>query len=194
MAAAAVLASTASVHASSATVKSECDFDVYLQSVGDQQGDVIMIQPYYTEGYRERLVGGTAMMVATELDESNLPKSPSQLEYTYNSTSSEVWYDITNIVGQPFMEYGVTLTPSASDLGPQWPTCVPVVCAAGDGYCTAAYNLPDDNTATHVCPSDVDLVMTLCTGQSTAKRETRVERREESRKRQRHRHRHTHAH
>ena len=85
-----------------------------------------------------------------------------QFEYTWTPGVGKLNYDISNIDGNPFSQYGMSLAPSiVTPAG--FPTCVVLDCPAGQARCDAAYNMPDD-TRTMVCPDSVDLIFTLCPG------------------------------
>ncbi|MCJ1256867.1 hypothetical protein MMC24_004692 [Lignoscripta atroalba] len=157
-AAAGLLAFLSYVQAQNSHFINECDFDVYLLFVDDKAGNPQTLSksaPSYSEPYRTRAKGGIAVQVATKADQSVF----SLFEYHYDQSASQVWYDISNILGQPFKEHGITLEPSALDVEHN---CVKVNCPAGDAMCKEAYNKWNDDFATHVCSSSVDLTMRLC--------------------------------
>ena len=91
--------------------------------------------------------------------------SISQLEYTYNSKLSHLSYDLSNINSDssaPFVVGGVTLAVSSPETS-QYPTCISILCAAGDDSCRGVYVAPDDPD-TLVCPLATSLSLTLCKG------------------------------
>ena len=116
-----------------------------------------------TESYGAENVG-TSIKLSLN---NTLSTSISQFEFTWSGSS--IFYDLSNINGDPnsaegypFAQGGVTITPSVPSDSAN-PTCVPVVCPAGTVVCTAAYNAPDD-PRTLVCDSGTSLSMVLCSG------------------------------
>jgi len=165
---AAVLLALASTVLSVGTahVVNNCDFDVYYASVAQNTFPLMAKLPAggFSEVYSLPGVG-----VSIKLAKS-AAENPTQFEFTW--ADGKINYDISNINGNPFEEYGTSLVPSmAGDSG--YPSCQAVSCPAGVSPCTAAYNQPDD-TKTMVCDQASDLVMTLCTsGSSLATKSTK---------------------
>ncbi|KAI9830544.1 MAG: hypothetical protein M1819_005502 [Sarea resinae] len=157
----ALAAFTSVVSAGTATVQNNCGYDVYVWSVADQ-ADAPMTtlnsgNPSYSEAFRTNgNGGGISIKLSTQNDQSTV----TQFEYTLSSDESNVYYDLSNINGNPFEQGGTSLTPSDS-------SCTSVSCAAGVSDCTGAYNQPDDNWATQGCSSSTDLTLTLCPGGSS---------------------------
>lgn len=164
-AAVAVLSLTQAVMgAGVAHVVNNCGSDVYFASVGQSAHSSMALLPSsgYSEAYSKPNVG-----VSIKLAPSTT-SAVTQFEFTW--ANGNIAYDISNIDGNPFAAGGMTLTPSMAGAS-GYPTCKTVSCPAGQAYCDAAYNLPDD-VRTMVCPEASDLVMTLCPGGGPAKRET----------------------
>ena len=147
------------VHAAVAGVSNHCGVPFYVWSVSDVQSDMVTIPDYtvvYNETYRSRgdNDGGISIKIAKSNDNGNLPSTGvSQFEYTI--TSDNVWYDLSNINGNPLQGISILLAPSES-------SCPTVQCASNDETCKAAYNQPNDDTATHACAPNADLMLTLC--------------------------------
>ncbi|MCJ1432427.1 hypothetical protein MMC27_001783 [Xylographa pallens] len=164
---AAVLAFASVAQASSATVKNDCAFPVYLWSVGDSSSDMVTIEPYgtpYSEDYHTRADGGgIAIKMSTIINSEEIV---TQLEYTL--TGNQLWYDVSNVNGFPFSADGLTLVPSDS-------SCREVTCPAGEGACHAAYTVYNDDYATAECVSTTDLTMTLCPSASPTERDAAPE-------------------
>lgn len=154
-AAAALLAAPLVKATGDAIVDNQCTFPVYLWSVSSTSGPMVTVPSggNYSEQYRTNSNGGgISIKIASESDQN---AGITQFEYTLAGT---IWYDISNINGYPFENWGVTLIPSDS-------TCTTKLCAAGITECSDAYNQPDDNLATADCSSSADLVLVLCSGQ-----------------------------
>lgn len=154
--AAVLLASAASVaSAGSAIIHNQCDFPVYLWSVSNTAGPMQELAANggeYTEEYRNNPNGGgVSMKIAADKAASEI----TQFEYTLED--ADLWYDLSNINGYPFMDWGVTIIPSDDK-------CNEVICPAGIELCAAAYNTPTEDWATAMCPSTADMVVLLCSG------------------------------
>ena len=96
-----------------------------------------------------------------------------QFEYTWQAPS--IYYDLSNIDGDPFSpagyplaQYGVSLQPSTCNSA-QYPTCNSIICPSGIPYCSAAYNRPNDANRTHACSEDTNLTLSICPEQASAR-------------------------
>ena len=147
------------VSAAVAAISNHCDVPYFVWSVSEVQSDMITIPDHtvvYNETYRSRADngGGISIKIAKSNSNGNLPGTDiSQFEYTI--TDSNVWYDLSNIDGNPLQ--GIAVLLSASDS-----SCPTVQCASNDQVCKSAYNHPDDNASTHACAPNADLMLTLC--------------------------------
>ncbi|PGH02920.1 hypothetical protein GX51_04376 [Blastomyces parvus] len=143
-----------SVLAGNAIVRNNCPFPVYLQSVGNT-GNVpehtIQSGGVFQEQYRENPNGG-----GISLKISNKPSGAQITQFEYTLAGPKVFYDVSNINGYPFVDYGLSLA-STTHAG-----CPAINCPPGVKLCHDAYNKPDDNHATKACASASDLTMTLC--------------------------------
>lgn len=152
--AAVLLAAAAQVSASgSAIIHNQCDFDVYLWSIADTDSSMQTLKANggeYTEAYRVNADGGG---ISIKMGVETKCRNVTQYEYTF--VDDGIWYDLSNINGYPFAEFGVTVVPSIS-------SCRSVSCPAGTSLCAAAYNVPTDNYATAECSADADTVVVLC--------------------------------
>jgi hypothetical protein len=142
--------------ASNAIVVNQCGAPIQIASVKNNNN----AQPWplpagqrYTE---PMLVKSNGVSIKVQ---ANPGGKVAQFEFTLAS-DGKVYYDISNIDGNPFAAHGVSLVPSVKYSAAN-PTCVSVDCPPG-ARCDAAYNLPDD-VRTKVCPGMTDLVFTLCT-------------------------------
>lgn len=145
--------------AGSAHVISNCGFPVYYASVAQNAHAEMQQLPAegYSEQYNKPNVGVSIKLATT------LGGQITQFEFTWDG--GNIYYDMSNINGNPFAQYGMSLVPSS--LGASgYPTCVAVNCPAGQDRCEAAYNNPDD-VRTTVCPDSSDLTLTLCSGGSS---------------------------
>lgn len=155
--AAVLLALAPAALAGSATVVNNCGFPVYMASVA-QNGDGTMhdMGSSYTESYGADNVG-----VSIKLSPS-MGGKVTQFEIT--PSGGKIFYDMSNIDGNPFAADGMSLVPSMTN-DPANPTCQAVDCPAGQSSCSAAYNNPDD-VRTTVCNAASNLVLTICPGGS----------------------------
>ncbi|RMZ89337.1 hypothetical protein DV736_g3431, partial [Chaetothyriales sp. CBS 134916] len=150
----------------SATVVNNCPFDVYYASVSQGvSAEAAPIQGSYSEEYGQQNDGVSIKLALVD----NLSGPLSQFEFTL--FGGKTAYDLSNINGYPFAEWGVSLVPSVTD-DPNNPTCIPIDCPAGEAVCTAAYNAPDD-IRTLVCADSTDLTLTICPGSSSNTTEKR---------------------
>lgn len=153
--------------AGTARVVNNCGMPVYFASVAQSGGDrrVLLPPSGYTEVYSKPNVG-----VSIKFSPA-LTGPVTQFEFTW--ANGRIFYDISHIDGNPFWAQGTRITPSTPGLA-GFPSCKVIDCPAGQSYCDAAYNLPDD-VRTMVCPDTSDITFTLCTGGAAAtssKRET----------------------
>lgn len=158
-----------------ASVFNNCDYDVYYAAIdGTYEAMQLLGAGGYSAQYAQQNVGVSIKLATT----SSLEGPISQFEYTWSGDS--IFWDLSNINGDPnspegypFGKGGIVINPSMQNDSAN-PTCVPVSCVAGETYCSAAYNAPDD-PRTMVCNQDSNLVLTLCPGAS-AKRSVELAR------------------
>lgn len=139
-----------------AVVENKCDFPVYLWSVSDQVNPMQTLDANsgnYSESYRTNADGGG---ISIKISRDQSQDTVTQFEYTLTNT---LWYDVSNINGYPFQDWGLTLVPSEDG-------CPNVLCAAGVAACSDAYNVPTDNHATSACSTEANTVLVLCSGQA----------------------------
>lgn len=152
----ALLSTIPATLAASAVVVNNCGTQIYLASVKNNNN--AKPQPLAANGrYSEPLsVANNGVSIKV----SQAPGGAvAQFEFTL-AGDGKVYYDISNIDGNPFAAHGVSLVPSIKSSTAN-PTCVTIDCPPG-ARCDAAYNLPDD-VRTKVCPGSADLVFTVCT-------------------------------
>lgn len=104
-----------------AVVNNNCDFTVYLWSVGSDVKPVQILDSgdSYDETFREDPnTGGIAIKLSTDVD--GLYTSAPQMVFAYNlsyfkkrgDNGEKVWYDLSDVFGDPFQGYPVTLAPA----------------------------------------------------------------------------------
>ncbi|RMZ75581.1 hypothetical protein DV737_g5222, partial [Chaetothyriales sp. CBS 132003] len=154
----------------SAIVVNNCDFDVYYASVSQGvSAEPTLIDGSYSEEFSDEN-DGVSIKLALE---DSLSGEVSQFEFTL--FSGKTAYDLSNIDGYPFAEWGLTIVPSVAN-DTSNPTCLSIDCPAGESVCSAAYNAPDD-VRTLVCDDDTDLVLTVCPDGSSNTTDTSTEKR-----------------
>ena len=94
---------------------------------------------------------GTIMLISEDSTDPCGSAPCTQLEYSINSM---MYYDVSNINGNPFSSGGSSLVMSDS-------SCPGVVCQAGAGSCGQAYNAPND-VRTLTCPLGASMTWTIC--------------------------------
>ncbi|OCK77124.1 hypothetical protein K432DRAFT_272542, partial [Lepidopterella palustris CBS 459.81] len=139
-----------------AFIENWCNFEVYVWSVANAMNNttnhLAPIIGDFNETYRTNPNGGgVSLKIATTPIDSNI----TQFEYTYHTENPNVYYDISNVNGYPFEEWGLTLSPSSSN-------CSSVLCNPGIAICPDVYNQPNDDFATKNCDVSANLTLTLC--------------------------------
>ncbi|KPI35169.1 uncharacterized protein AB675_10156 [Cyphellophora attinorum] len=142
--------------ASNAIVINQCGAPIYVASVKNNNNAQPWALPAGQRYTEPLLVKSSGVSIKVQASPGG---KVAQFEFTLAS-DGKVYYDISNIDGNPFAAHGVSLVPSVKSSVAN-PTCVAVDCPPG-ARCDAAYNLPDD-VRTKVCPGMTDLVFTLCT-------------------------------
>ncbi|CRL24281.1 unnamed protein product [Penicillium camemberti] len=104
-----------------AIVRNNCKFPVYLWSVASTvlPEKTLLPNDEYSEVFRENTdTGGIAIKISTDRD--GLYTSAPQMIFAYNLSSTKerglrqdkLWYDLSDVFGDPFEGYPVNLTPS----------------------------------------------------------------------------------
>ncbi|KAJ5991309.1 hypothetical protein N7522_011516 [Penicillium canescens] len=130
-----------------AVVNNHCNFPIYLWSVGTtaRQERTLLPNDVYSELFREeKNTGGIAIKISTDVD--GLYTSAPQMVFAYNLsnlTQGKVWYDLSDVFGDPFEGYPVSLSPAEPRIS--WP----------DG-------VPSAGSQVRVTSADTDLVLSLC--------------------------------
>jgi hypothetical protein len=146
--------STSGSSGSGVAVFNHLDAPINLWSVTNEQGPMITIPGggSWTQQFLTNPDGGG---VSIKMSPTTMPDQPLQLEYTL--TDGTIWYDLSciNMDDDPaFVKAGYELVPGVS-------SCDSIICAPDDADCNAAYEQPDDNSATHACSSSTLLTMTI---------------------------------
>lgn len=138
-----------------ATVVNNCGSPVFYAPVGQSDhAEMQQMQGSYSQGWGSQ---GNGMSIKLSPEANG---QVTQFEFTW--ADGKINYDMSNIDGNPFASGGMALVPSMQN-DPNNPSCVPIMCAAGEASCDAAYNQPND-VRTHVCSEESNLVLTLCPG------------------------------
>lgn len=134
-----------------AIVRNHCHFPIYIWSVASNVQPVRTVLPSdeYSELFRENPdTGGIALKISTEND--GLYTSAPQMVFAYNLSTARdgrrperVWYDLSDVFGDPFEGYPVNLMPSEPLIS--WK----------DG-------VPPAGSQVRVVASSTDLVLSLC--------------------------------
>ncbi|KAJ5240155.1 hypothetical protein N7468_004774 [Penicillium chermesinum] len=134
--------------------------DVYAWSVADTAGPMQTLSANggtYTEAWRANPNGGgVSIKLATDPNQSDV------LQFEYTESTDTIFWDLSCInmgTGSEFTKYGFSVLPS--DSGSDSKSCPSAVCKAGDSACAAAYLQPTDDHATHGCPIDTGLALTI---------------------------------
>lgn len=133
--------------AGNARVVNRCDAPVYLWSVGGSVGPRQTIKPGAT--YSEPLhydpaSGGIALKITTT--QNGLYDGSPQTNFAYTLDGSQVWYDLSDVFGDPFSGHRLKVVPSLS-------TC-PKICWAN--------GVPPGGSQVKDCQATSDITLTLC--------------------------------
>ena len=143
---------TAGATSGSASVLNSCGFEVYVY-VCDQSscGSVVNVGPNggtYSAPYISTVNDGVSIKIGTVTGEVEKPIL--QLEYT--PTSDLVYFDLSEVNGNPFGPYGFTLTDSAG---------LNMYCAPPGTECTWVYTAPSGGMV-YAIPISESIGVTLC--------------------------------
>lgn len=148
------LVAATTVSAGTTTLLNKCSFPVYFSTVSDFAAPVKTLQSgeTYNESYLTNPNGGgVSVKIAKD------PSLASATQFEYTLMPGTLWYDLSNINGDPFQADGMSLMTSD-------PNCRNVLCPAGNTICKEAYNQPFDDWATAGCNSVPNTALTLCAG------------------------------
>ncbi|OJJ65823.1 hypothetical protein ASPBRDRAFT_139335 [Aspergillus brasiliensis CBS 101740] len=128
--------------------------DIFAWSVSNTTGPMTVIphQEQYFESWRTRVDGGgISIKLATE------PSQRSVLQFEYTRMDPIIYWDVSYIdldYDSDYFQHNITVT--SND-----PSCPVVSCAAGVYQCHDVYLHPDDNYATHGCPVQTHLELSI---------------------------------
>ncbi|KAJ5094427.1 Secreted thaumatin-like protein cetA [Penicillium angulare] len=144
----------------SVLITNNLDKDVYAWSVTDNVGPMQTLKANggtYTEQWKTNPNGGgVSIKLATDESQSDV------LQFEYTQATDTIFWDLSCIdmgTSSEFTQYGFAVQPS--DSGSDQTSCPTAICKAGDSNCAAAYLQPTDDHATHGCPIDTGLSVTL---------------------------------
>ncbi|CAI7609296.1 unnamed protein product [Penicillium pancosmium] len=132
--------------------------DIYAWSVSQDVGPMQILTANggtYSEQWQTNPNGGgISIKLATDPSQSDV------LQFEYTQATDTIFWDLSCInmgTGSEFTKYGFAVVPStdASDSCPQ------AICQAGDANCASAYLQPTDDHATHGCPINTGLGLTI---------------------------------
>lgn len=127
-----------------AVITNHCKTPIYIWSVGSTVRPEVTVLP--DEGYAETFrkdtaTGGIAIKISTERD--GLYTSAPQTIFAYNLSGRSVWYDLSDVFGDPFKGEPVVLAPAEPRI--VW----------NDG-------VPPAGSQVRVHDASSDLVLTVC--------------------------------
>ena len=144
----------------SVLITNNLNMPVYAWSVSDDVGPMQTLSANggtYTEAWRTNPNGGgISIKLATDPDQSDV------LQFEYTPSEDTIFWDLSCInmeSDSEFTQYGFSVLPS--DSGNNSEACPSAVCQAGDANCAAAYLQPTDDRATHGCPINTGLALTI---------------------------------
>ncbi|KAJ5114211.1 hypothetical protein N7456_002745 [Penicillium angulare] len=130
-----------------AIVKNNCAAPVYIWSVGSSVGpkQTIAAGKSYSEVLRHDPVSGGIAIKITRTANGLYDGSP-QTNFAYTLDGSQVWYDLSDVFGDPFSGKGLSVDPSVT-------TCPDICWPKG---------VSPSGSQTHDCTSTSDVTLTLC--------------------------------
>ncbi|KAI7970790.1 hypothetical protein EIK77_007970 [Talaromyces pinophilus] len=130
-----------------AVVVNSCSFPVYLWSVDSVVSQEYTLNPgdnYLEPLHSDPTTGGVAIKITTV--ENGLYNASPQTDYAYSLTNGEVWYDLSDVFGDPFSGNSLTVTPSDTSCSSiDWPS-----------------GTPPAGSQVNVCQENSDITLTLC--------------------------------
>lgn len=130
-----------------AVVINSCSFPIYLWSVDSTVSQQYTLQT--GDNYLETLntdpsTGGIAIKITTV--ENGLYNSSPQTDFAYSLTNGDVWYDLSDVFGDPFAGSPLTVAPSDD-------TCNVIYWPSGTQPAGSQVNVCEDNSS---------ITLTLC--------------------------------
>lgn len=131
--------------------------DVYAWSVTDTVGPMQVLTANggtYSEAWQiNPNGGGVSIKLSTDPNQSDV------LQFEYTQAVDTIFWDLSCIdmgANSQFTQYGFAVLPTDSTS-----SCPSAICQAGDAACNAAYLIPTDDHATHGCPINTGLALTI---------------------------------
>ncbi|KAF3392740.1 Antigenic thaumatin-like protein [Penicillium rolfsii] len=132
-----------------ARVVNQCGFPVYVWSVGgsvSQQNTVASGGTYSEVLHHDPASGGIAIKLTTVAN--GLYNGSPQTNFAYTLDGQQVWYDLSDVFGDPFSNHAINVKASASCPSICWPS----------GIATSGAS------QVKVCDANSDVTLTLCSG------------------------------
>jgi hypothetical protein len=143
----ALAAATTVTAVGKARVVNNCDVDVSVWSVGsviDGPWRLSAHGGYYAESFvRDPQTGGKSLKITIPAD--GLYTGAAQTNFAYSLDGANIWYDLSDVFGDPFAGKNLVVSSAA--------TCPSIVWPAGTS---------PGGSQTKACGSDQDVVFTLC--------------------------------
>lgn len=141
----------------SVLITNNLNVDVYAWSVTDVSGPMLVLPAnggVYTEAWKlNPNGGGVSIKLSTD------PNQQDVLQFEYTQAVDTIFWDLSCInmgSDSQFTKYGFAVQPTDATS-----SCPSAICAAGDTACSDAYLLPYDDWATHGCPINTGLSLTI---------------------------------
>ncbi|KAJ5168837.1 Antigenic thaumatin-like protein [Penicillium canariense] len=135
---------SSNAHLGRAVVVNHCQTPVYIWSVGSTVRSPATVRPgnRHSETFRhDAATGGIALKISTVSD--GLYTSAPLTIFAYNLNGQQVWYDLSDVFGDPFKGHSVVVSPAEPELS--W-----------------ANGVPPSGSHVRVSDASTDLVLTLC--------------------------------
>ncbi|OJJ51418.1 hypothetical protein ASPZODRAFT_127487 [Penicilliopsis zonata CBS 506.65] len=146
---------TSSGSSGSVDIINNLNTTIYAWSVSETSGPMITLEAgsgSYSESWRVNPDGG-----GISIKLSTTESQDDVLQFEYTESGDTIYWDLSCInmgTDSAFTKYGFAVVSDDS-------SCPNATCAAGDTACADAYLVPDDNQATHGCPINTALTLTL---------------------------------
>ncbi|KAJ5151047.1 uncharacterized protein N7482_010299 [Penicillium canariense] len=132
-----------------AKVVNKCNFPVYLWSVGGSvsaQNTINSGATYSEVLHHDPASGGIALKLTTV--ENGLYNGSPQTNFAYTLDGQQVWYDLSDVFGDPFSNHAIGVKAAASCPSICWPHGIN----------------PGGGSQVKVCNANSDVTLTLCSG------------------------------
>ncbi|KKZ68612.1 hypothetical protein EMCG_05769 [[Emmonsia] crescens] len=131
-----------------AIVINNCPYDTFLNSVGSGIGPeqyLVRNAGRYSEPFRRDPISGGISLKITRMAGGLLQGAP-QTNYAYNLNEGRIWYDLSNVFGNPF-------EPNSMRLANFDTSCATIFWPNG---------VPPGGSQTRNCQPNSDITLTLC--------------------------------